>query len=202
MKFILPLLASALVCLGQNPPSYAAFSTTSTNGGTALSWAIISARGFNNGPAAITLISAVSDLALSTASVYPLITATCKANFTNATTTLPVVQTNGFTTSDVIIIQHILNDTYEKRVLAASTGTTNLVVNAAPLQAVIPGDIIYRVSTNAANSIPLPVGAATVTFQSPCIAVGQAGRPVLVEINGTSSATLKALSCIYLNPKL
>lgn len=201
MKKSLPLcllLACALPCFGQLP----AFTATTTNGATALSWAIISARGFNNGPPAVTFLSATSDLSSSLIKAYPLMTADVLANFTNSTVTLPVVQTNGFASGDIIIIRHILNDTYEKRTLTASTGTTNLVVTAAPLQAVIPNDVIYRVSTAAANTFSVPCGAATVNLQSPCVVVGQGGRPLLVEINGTSSCTLNGVSCIYLNPKL
>jgi len=202
MKFILALLASALVCLGQvgDLPAYTA---VSTNGATTLSWVIISAKGFNNGAPLLTFVSATSDLSSSKIQAYK-VNATVKEAFTNSTTRLDVVQTNTFAPSGVVVIRHIQNDWYEKRTIAAgaawSTGATNIVLTAAPLQAVIPGDIIYQVTTTGAASIP--VGATTLNLSGWDIITGEGGRPLLLEINGTSSATLNAASAVYLNPKL
>lgn len=202
-KYILPLLASAALCLGQSSRDYTAFTAVSTNGGTALSWAIISAEGFNDGVPAVTFVSATSDKAASKIQAYK-VNQTGIEKFTNSTTRLDIAATNGFAPSGTIIIRHVLNDTYEKRTIAAgaswSTGATNIVLTAAPLQAVIPGDLIYQVTTTGAASIPC--GAATVNLSGNNIITGEGGRPLLVEIDGTSAATLNAVSCVYLYRKL
>lgn len=197
------MVGAALLCMcavqafAQSTPLLTAqygFSLGSTNPATALSYAIVSANSANNGAPVITFLSADSDLAASKIQFYK-VDALTVANYTNATVTLPVGSTNNIADGGKIIIRHVQNDTYEKRILTTSTGSTNLVVTVAPLGAVLPGDIIYHVVTTGAGQ--LRWGASTNTLAGTRIHTGQAGYPLLLEIDGTSLAGLNLVSGYY-----
>lgn len=171
------------------------FGVGSTNGATTLSWAIVSARSANNGTPAVSYINATSDKSTSKVQFYK-VTAQAVAQLTNSTTTLYVRGTNGFASGDAVVIRHIADDSYEKRTLTSNSASTNLVVTAAPLGAVTQGDIIYKVVTTGAGSIPC--GSATITPSGTYLYVGQQGKPLLVELDATTSGTLNVVGGVYL----
>lgn len=176
-----------------------AFSVSTTNPATTLSYLVVSERSANGGTPAVTYLTAGSDLASSQVTTYKVTHVVGAQYATNATTTLSVNNTNGFSSGDVIIIRHYLNDTYEKRILTTMTGSTNLVLTAAPVAAVIPGDTIYRVVTSGAQNIPW--GATTNSVGGGAggpIIVGQRGLPLLMEINATSTAGRLSCAGVYL----
>lgn len=194
IALFLTLLACSVMAL--DTPS-TGFGVGTTNGAGTLSTVIVSARSANGGAPAVSFVSATSDLAGSKVQFYRVVGQTTAKYATNSTTTLSVSDTNGFSSGDVIIIQHVAYDTYEKRTLTTMSGATNLVVTAAPLTAVWPGDVIYEVSTAGAGSIA--VGNATINLGgSGPIYVGQRGKPLLAEVNATSSGTLHVLGGTYL----
>lgn len=197
-KYLFLLLVSAGLCLGQNRdvPNLIGYSAITTNGASALSWAFISARGKDAGAPALTFVSATTDKVGAKIQCYK-VTATTFATITNTTTAIPVAQTNGFAQNDIIIIRHLLDDSYEKRTLGAFVTNNALAVSAAPLGTVKTNDVIYRVTTTGAPTWPTG-GALTNSWSGPALAVGQGGYPLLVEVDGTSSATLNLITAIYL----
>ena len=202
MKKTLKIMAALLVAFAFALPALAlddpanGFGVGSTNSGGTASYVIVSARSANGGAPAVSLINATSDLTTSKVQFYKVTEETVAQYATNSTTTLSVNNTNGFASGNTIIIRHMGADSYEKRTLTTMTGATNLVVTAAPLGAVVPGDRIYKVVS--AGVAAVPVGNATLSVTGQYLFVGQRGKPLLADLTGTSSCQLNALGGVYL----
>ncbi len=190
------------------PAPYSVYTTGSTNPGT-LSWAVIGVLSANAGTPVLTSLSARSDKASGIARVQSYkVQAFTSANYSNSTTVVPVVSTNGFATNQIALIRHA-DDTYEKRQLTFSTtsSTTNLILTAAPQQAVAPGDLIYCCTTNGAASFALltnsvaAVGPATsgllLNLAGTRLLAGQKGLPLLLEVDGTTTAVLDEATAVF-----
>lgn len=180
-----------------------AWSVGSTNKDTTLSYAIVSARSANNGTPVLQYLNSGSDVATGTVRFGKVINE-ITATHTNSTTTIFVNTTNPPGTAvnfkaGTIIIRHMIDDSYEKRTLANNTGSTNIVVTAASLGEVRPGDKIYYVTTNAATILQ---GAATNSLNASggALFVGQKGKPLLIEVNATTAGTINVASGVYLTP--
>lgn len=181
------------------PLGYSVYSRGTTNGATALSSVIIGAASANNGTPVVTQISAVSDLANAVVQFYR-VTSETSATATNSNVSLTVG--TGGVDSGTIVIRHLINDRYEKRALTTSTNVTNLILTAAPQQAVIPGDVIYYVTSTGSGAIALttnnvPFGAAMALNAVGTLYAGQRGKPLLAEVNGTSTATLHSMTARF-----
>ncbi len=208
MKFAKsPILALALLALAipvistqaAAPDPVNGWAVTTTNGGTTLSYAIVSPRGTQSGAAVrVQYLNATSDKSTSKVQFYK-VDAQSAITYTNSTTTLFVNTTNNGVNwqSGTVIIRHNIDDSYEKRTLGANTGSTNIAVTVAPMGTVLPGDIVYHVTTTGAGSIP--VGSATLTLgpTSGAIYIGQKDKPLLLEIDATTSGTLNVASGDY-----
>lgn len=192
---VLALTSSAQLNL--IPPSNG-FSVATTNSNVNPSWAVVSARSANGGTPAVYSVNVDSDLASAVLKSYKCTAQTAARYITNGTVTLSVSQTNGFISGDIIVIRHILTDNYERRILTTMTTATNLVVTVAPLEAVVPGDLIYNMKT--ANAPSVKIGAVTNSFNGgggPLI-VGQKGIPLLLEVTSTTLGSLNGASGLYL----
>jgi hypothetical protein len=199
-KYIIGLLAllatftaSATVIVSYSDDNF--FALGSTNKANQLSYAVVSQRSANGGAPAIRALNAGSAMATAVVQFYK-VTAQATVTHTNSTTTLFVNNTNGFSSgaSDVIIIRHNADDSYEKRILQSSgqSASTNLSVTVAPVGTVVPGDQIYRCSTTTAEKALAGTifwGASTNTLSAggAPIYVGQPGLPLLLEINSSGS---------------
>ncbi len=161
----------------------AGHSTGGTVVGTTLYYGVISANGRNSGTPVITGISARSGAATAKIQFYGTTNST-SANFASTTTSIPVVSTNGFTSSDIIVIRHMIDDTYERRATTTFTSGTNLTVTVAPTVALAAGDQVFKMYTTG----QLIWGAVTNTIQSPGIWYGQASKPLLFEIDSSAAA--------------
>lgn len=199
-KVLLALaLAVALPCVAQQSiptVSQLGFSACTTNGQGTASYAVISANSANGGAPVVTYINAASDKANSRFQFYR-VDAITSATYTNSTTRLDVVQTNGIADGGTIVIRHVADDTYEKRTLTTSTGSTNLVVTVAPLGTVVPGDLIYHVTSTRAACIRWGASTNSVGPGSGPIYIGQAGYPLLVDIDATTLGEVNAISGYY-----
>lgn len=188
-------------------PAQNAFSVSSTNQNSALSWAIIPARSGNGGAPAVQFVNAGQIGSNSVVSFYR-VTATCIVKYTNSTVTLFVDNTNGFDTaqSGVIIVRHLVDETYERRILTANSDTTNLVTTVAITGVAVPGDIVYRVTSAGMPNILLGIGnmGATNTFSASAgyLAIGQPGKPLLVDVtgNGATAGSIYDVSGVFLPP--
>lgn len=196
----LAVCAFALTCSAQLsliPPSNG-FSVSTTNADVNPSYAVVSARSANNGTPAVYSVNVNSDLASAQLKSYKCTAQTAARYATNSTVTLSVSQTNGFISGDIIVIRHLLTDNYEKRTLTTMGAATNLIVTVAPLEAVVPGDLIYNMKT--ANAALLKIGAVTNSINGgggPLL-VGQKGIPLLLEVTSTTLGALNNASGIYL----
>lgn len=176
------------------PRPYSVYSTGATNVNVALSYAIIGNNSINGGTPVVTSLDATSDTSTAKVQFYK-VTATAAVQYTNSTVTLFVNTTNGFNSSSgVIIIKHILDDTYEKRILTASgqSAATNLVTTVAPWGTTVPGDILYQCTTAGAGSIGLVTNSAAAnsfrqSLQGNNIYSGQPGLPLLLEVDQTTT---------------
>lgn len=172
------------------------FAGGGTDVGTTLCYAVVSANGKNQGVPVVTYVNATSDKAASVIQFYT-ITANTAANVVSTTTAIPVTLTNGFASGDIIVIRHLLDDTYERRILTTFTTATNLVVTVAPTVALVVGDIVYR----AATAGFIPCGAATQAIAGEGIYAGQPGKPLLLEVDCTSAGQINAVAAKFVNPK-
>lgn len=159
--------------------------------GTTVSSGILSSRGNTGNAPTVTYVSATSDKSTSKILFYNVATSTGITG-ANTTTSIPVTATNGFAANDILIIEHQTTDTYERRIVSSVTATA-VVVTVAPTTATVSGDVLHDCTT--ASSIP--VGAATVSAIGNGIYVGQAKKPLLVEVDGTSACTLNAVTANY-----
>jgi hypothetical protein len=169
-----------------------AYATGGTDVGTTLCYAVISANGRAQVAPVITFLNVTSDKATSVVQFYTLGSPT-GASQTNATVSVPVGSTNTFVSGDVIVIQHLADDTYERRVLTTFTSSTNLTLTVAPTSAVVPGDLIYRATTAGF----IPCGAATLSLTGSGIYSGQPGKPLLLEVDCTSAGQVNAVCAVY-----
>jgi len=94
----------------------------------------------------------------------------------------------------VIIVKHIADDTYEKRILQTSgqSDATNLSVTVAPWGTTVPGDILYQCNTAGGGTIGLVTNATAVnsmrqSLQGENIYSGQLGLPLLLEVDQTTT---------------
>jgi hypothetical protein len=194
------ILVTALLLMGAAafavPPAISMFAGTGTDVGTTLCYAVVSANGSSGDTAVVTYLNATSDLGGSVIKFYT-VTDPARATGANTTVTLAVAATNTAAWADggIVVIRHMATDTYERRILAApwSTATTNLKLTAAPTTTMAAGDLIYL--GTAAGTIP--VGAATKELTGDGIYCGQRGKPLLVEIDGTSLCQINAVCAKY-----
>lgn len=178
------------------------FAVGTTNGATALSYAVVPIGGSSADVSCprVQFINAGSDLATSKVQFYSVLDS-ITATFTNSTTTLFVNRTNTVGENwqaGTVLIRHQADGGYERRTLTANTGATNIIVTVAPLAAVLPGDIVYYVSTAGAGSITWGASTNSLGTSAAGLYVGQRQRPLLVEINATTAGTVHVVSGDYI----
>lgn len=203
MKNLFTILAAVMVAFGSlaaSPPDpQPGFAAGTTNGATTFSYAIVSANSVNGGAPRVEFINAGSDLATASLQFYK-VTAQAQATGAGSSTRLDVTGTNQGVNwqAGTCIIRHMSDDTYEKRTLAANTGSTNIVVSVAPLGTMVAGDIIYYAVTNGV----IKWGASTNSIgPGGAIYVGQSGKPLLVDIPATTAGAVNVVGGTYLPPR-
>jgi len=202
MKFLIFGLMGLMGLMAQAADT--GFAVGTTNGATTLSYAVVPIGGSTADASCprVQFINAGSDLATGKVQFYSVLDS-ITATYTNSTTTLFVNTTNTVGENwqaGTVLIRHLAGGGYyEKRTLAANTGSTNIVVTVAPLGAVLPGDIVYYVSTTGAGTIFW--GASTNSLGGSSAAglyVGQRQRPLLLEINATTAGAINVVSGDYI----
>lgn len=198
MKFLSRILtvvamaAALLMAPAVQAASTRTFAGTGTDVSTNLCYYIASAN--YAGIPRVQYINATSDLTSSAITFYstatPLLVTTAQSIATNIITAVGTT----FSGSDVVIVRHVSTDTYERAVVSSANGTTiTLSANLSAIAAV--GDLVYKCT--AAGSIP--VGNTTKELNAGVGGIynGVAGRPLLVEVNGTSACQVNCVSGIY-----
>lgn len=195
---LLALLAVTLTATAAPPDVVNGFAVGSTNRHGTLSYAIVSPRSPVTGAAPVVrYLNAGSDKVAGIVQFYK-VTAQCTAAYaTNSTTTLSVNRTNGFSSGDVVIIRHLTDDSYEKRILTTMTASTNLITTVAPLGAVVPGDIVYRCTTTGAGTIYWGASTNSINASGAPLYVGQKDTPLLLEIDATTAGAINVVAGDY-----
>jgi hypothetical protein len=179
-------------------PAVNVFTTWTTNQQVTPSYAVVSARSGNGGTPVVTFINAGSDLTSAKVTAYK-VTSKIVVTGAGSSTRLDVISTNTGVNwqSGTIIIQHKVDDSYEKRTLTSNTGSTNIVVTVAPMGTMVAGDTIYF-------AVAGPVifwGASTNSLSSVGgIINGQQNLPLLIEITGTSNLGMNSVAGFYAPP--
>ncbi|MEW6304875.1 MAG: hypothetical protein AB1705_15475 [Verrucomicrobiota bacterium] len=204
LKFLMfTAVAVALGLLLTREPATAQTSSTTTadlvafsakgDDGTTLSHVILSAEGV--GVPRIQFIDCNSDKAGSALTFYSAGTPLAIASNATASTTLAVVTTSaGLASNDVVVIRKRATDTYVRAVVTTNQ-VTNVTFTAA--QTVTAGDLIYEMSANGAIGVGATSNKLFQAYGNTGVYNGQRGRPVLIELDGTSDAYIKLVSGSY-----
>lgn len=199
MKIKLPLVLTALLLCASafaatftNPPTPAVnyFGVGTTNPAAALSWAIVGCRSYNGGAPVVTTLSVGQDSSAAYVRFYKIDANVQCILATNSSARIYVSDTNSSAAnwqSGAVIIRHMIDDSYEKRLLTANDGTTNLILTVATMGSMRVGDIVYHAVSNSAPTMVFSVATNTYGGNGPLF-VGQKGYPLLVEIFGTAAS--------------
>jgi hypothetical protein len=186
----MPTEASVL----ENPIGYNTFSGAGTAQSTTNAFYVAGNYTLTKGTPTVRYLNVSSDLANSVVQFYVVSNQVSVVNGTNAGTTNFVCSaTNGFVAGDILLIKHTSSDTYERLPCFAVQNTNQIVVKYPPISQVNNGDTIWRAKPAGA----IAIGAASNTVPTGAgmfIYAGQYDKPLLIEINGTSTATINAVS--------
>lgn len=196
--FILAGLMAATACgAAVIIPAYTSFSTggaSYVSAGT--NFAVISDNSFNGAAPVVTYAAWSCDKVGAVAQFYSISNQTpcISTNFPGPTcTTNYVNSTNGLEAGKVMIMQHIVSDTYEPMIISSVTLTNQVVMVAAPLAPTLPGDMLYECYPNGS----IPVGAGTNSLTGTGIYTGQPSKPLLLMLQGTAIGQINALSATF-----
>lgn len=98
---------------------------------------------------------------------------------------------SAFAANDIVIVRSVANNTYQRCVVASDTATS-VTFNENLTFALAAGDQLYIATVNA----QIPVAAATVSVLSETF-VGAEGRPLLIDLDGTSASQINAITVEY-----
>lgn len=180
--------------------------TNGGNGSTA-AWAIVSPRSGNGGPPAVTTISYGTDAAAQVIRGYLVTTNNNVTGYIDSTHVYVSGATNGYATGDNLVLWHKGIDWCERGKISTVLLTNEITFAAAPQVALTNGDTIFRITNYICPTIFL--GQLTqgnggtnilVGGVNDPLMVGQAGKPFLIEVTGSSTAYIGTVAGYYANP--
>lgn len=194
-KFIaLTLAFMAISVCAKADVGFSVFATPGTAINPATNYAIVPTQSRNGGEPLVTYVNTTSVFSTGTASLtsYVSTNQTLEApTLTNSTTTLYVNSTNGFVAGQWVVIQHLWMNLprfqNEAAVISAVQNTNQIVLVTAPVNAVLPGDVINQETAWA--SIPLTSSASPSSINGPGIFSGQRNEPFLFVAAGTGASS-------------
>lgn len=166
-------------------------SGTSTDIGATNTYYI--ARADLAGQPVVSYFSATSDLSTSTIKGYST-AAGIPVTATAASGQAVVTHASGssaFAANDIVIVRSVANNTYQRCVVTSDTATSVTFVENLNF-ALAAGDQLYI----ATLSSSIPVAAATVSVLDDTF-VGTEGRPLLIDLNGTSASQINTITIEY-----
>lgn len=181
---IVALFAMAFAALGQSKW----VSGTSTDIGATNTYYIAPAT--LPGQPVVTYFSATSDKSTSSIKGYSS-AAGIPVTATAASGQAAVTHASGasaFAANDIVIVRSVANNTYQRCVVTSDTATSVTFVENLNF-ALAAGDQMYIATVNAS----IPVAAATVSVLRETF-VGTEGRPLLVDLDGTSASQINAIT--------
>lgn len=188
-KFLLSLLALLALTLSASAQKWV--SGTSTDIGATNTYYI--ARADLAGQPVVSYFSATSDKAASTIKGYSS-AAGIPVTATAASGQAVVTHASGssaFAGNDIVIVRSVANNTYQRCVVASDTATSVTFVENLNF-ALAAGDQMYIATVNAS----IPVAAATVSVLDDTF-VGTEGRPLLIDLDGTSASQINTITIEY-----
>jgi hypothetical protein len=188
-NFLLTVLAVMALTLTVSAQRWV--SGTSTDIGATNTYFI--ARADLAGQPVVSYFSATSDKAASTIKGYST-AAGIPVTATAASGQAVVTHASGasaFAANDIVIVRSVANNTYQ-RVVVASDTSTSVTFNENLNFTLAAGDQLYIATVNA----QIPVAAATVSVISETFA-GTEGRPLLIDLDGTSASQINAITVEY-----
>lgn len=127
---------------------------------------------------------------------------------TTGTNTLYYAASNGWAVGDVLILSRAKESAFERHTVS-TVSSTNLTITGTTAGPTVAGDKIYRqtagarlVHMDALSVHALGPGSLRIPMGGQPIFSGQAGRPMLVEMQGTRTNTLNTVSGRWLSPSL
>jgi hypothetical protein len=171
--------------------AFAADYLTATATGTTLT--SVAFPGQSAGALRLVALNCTADNATNVARFKPgaaatLLTAAALSTATNVT----VSSTTGIVADATVIFQAGTSAAFRAEVYSVSGGT-NVNLKAQLGTALVIGDAIWTVST----ARVVPIGSATVRETGECLATAPKRRPLLVELTGTSAATINNAVAAY-----
>jgi hypothetical protein len=199
--FLLAIIAIFAVAIATAPAQVAPVNIWGGVGtvGTDLSYAVVTANGRDQAQPVVTFLQAKSDKTASALTFYHASTAIKPIRLSGAgATNLLVSSTNGLAADQVVVIRLNASDRYERGVIHGLVNSTNIALKATINTAadIVAGDLLYVMS--AAGTVP--VGNTTLTLNGPGLFMGQRGRPLLIDLDGTSACQVQAVTAVF--PKL
>jgi len=181
----------ALACLLLPAQAQRWVSGTSTDIGATNTYYIAPAG--RAGQPVVLYFSATSDKAASTIKGYTAaagipVTATAASDQTVVT---HASGASAFAANNIVIVRSVANNTYQRCVVASDTATS-VTFNENLNFALAAGDQLYIATVNA----QIPVAAATVSVISETF-VGSEGRPLLIDLDGTSASQINTITVEY-----
>lgn len=179
-----------------------------TNGGNggAAAWTIVSPRSGNSGPPVVQSISYATDAAGQVIRGYVVTTNNNVSGWIDSTHVTIQGGTNGYVAGDTLVIHHKSIDWCERGKVSTILLTNIVTLAAAPQVAITNGDTLYRCTNWCAPTIYLPQivtpgsGTNVLSAGGGPVLVGQAGKPLLIEVTGSSAAYLGNASGYYAQP--
>ena len=181
----------ALACLLLPAQAQRWVSGTSTDIGATNTYYIAPAG--RAGQPVVLYFSATSDKAASTIKGYTA-AAGIPVTATAASGQAVVTHASGasaFAANNIVIVRSVANNTYQRCVVASDTATS-VTFNENLNFALAAGDQLYIATVNA----QIPVAAATVSVISETF-VGSEGRPLLIDLDGTSASQINTITVEY-----
>lgn len=189
----LALLACAFTCPAADVRY--TFSGTGTAISTTNSHLIIPATGV--GDAVVVAVDATGDTSPSVLRFRPCNTRTLLTAATAASpgTNLTCVG-SAFAAGDIVVLQHVAADTYE-RLVVSTASATNVTTTAAIGTAAAAGDVLWLTSAGGTLSSITNTSGVRITAEGGIYAINR-GLPLLINLTGTNTPTINSVTVKYL----
>lgn len=173
------------------------FGGTGTDIGTTNCYYVASALG--NGVPRVQYFNITSDKSGSVITIFTPSAEKTASLATNASQAVVYLDNSAttFAAGDCVVFRRIVDDSYQR--LTVSSATTTNVTMVQNLGATVAiGDIFYRMTSRGT----IAVGAATkeLNAASGALINGLSGKPLLVDIDGTSACQVNVISGVYEKP--
>lgn len=202
------VLSAAFMASAALPDPQNYFQAYSTNEFTAAGHCIVGPRSGNGGPPVVTALAYAIDAAQGARLIRGYlvttnVTCTNGNSFGSATAVYfggGAAMSNNFAAGDNVVYYHAGNDLCERRivstVLLTNIMTFTVALNVAPTN----GDVIYRVTNFNAPKIAIGGGGSNIISSTAPIMVGQAGKPLLIDVPGQTAGGALSAAGFYAAP--